>query len=138
MKSSSSFLVRALLLLTSGLLVWNGVVVASTMTYTYDAAGRIAAADYGSGKSTSYAYDNAGNLLQSSQPTPGITIVSLIGNQLTLSWPITPGGFVLQSARSVGPGAVWNNLGVTNTPSGNLNSVTLTLSGTTTFYRLKK
>jgi YD repeat-containing protein len=110
---------------------------ASTISYTYDAAGRIVAADYGAGKSTSYAYDNAGNLLQNSQPTPGITVVSLVGNQLTLSWPISPGGFVLQSASAANPGAVWSNVGVTNMQSGNLNSVTLTL-GATTFFRLKK
>ncbi|HZM04286.1 MAG TPA: RHS repeat domain-containing protein [Candidatus Saccharimonadales bacterium] len=122
MKSSSSFLVRALLLLPFALLVWNGAAVASTITYTYDPAGRIVAADYGSGKSTSYAYDNAGNLLQNSQPTPGITVVSLIGNQLTLSWPANPGGFVLQSASSINPVAQWNIVSVTNTPSGNLNS----------------
>jgi len=136
MKSSSSFLVRALLLLPFALLVWNGAANASTIAYTYDPAGRIVAADYGADKSTSYAYDNAGNLLQSSQPAPGITVVSLIGNQLTLSWPANPGGFVLQRANSINPGAQWNNVGVTNTPSGNFNSVTLTVNATT-FYRLK-
>jgi YD repeat-containing protein len=108
----------------------------SSVAYTYDAAGRIVAADYGSGKSTSYAYDNAGNLLQSSQPMPGITVISLIGNQLTLSWPINPGGFVLQSASSLNPGAQWNNVGVSYAPSGNFNFVTLTVNATT-FYRLK-
>jgi YD repeat-containing protein len=125
-------------LLAGVLLLWGSETRASTITYTYDSAGRIVVADYGTGKSTSYAYDNAGNLLQSSQPTLGISVVSLVGNQLTLAWPISPGGFVLQSASAAGHGAVWNNVGATPTQSGNLNSVTLTLSGATTFYRLKK
>jgi len=35
-----------------------------TVTYTYDAAGRLVLAGYGGGKTTAYTYDNAGNLLQ--------------------------------------------------------------------------
>jgi YD repeat-containing protein len=119
------------------LVLWGRASRASTIAYTYDSAGRLVTADYGANKTTSYAYDNAGNLLQNSQPTPGITVVSFVGNQLTLAWPISPGGFVLQSASAANPGAVWSNLGVTNMQSGNLNSVTLTL-GATTFFRLKK
>jgi YD repeat-containing protein len=135
MKSSKNFTLYALF--TGLLCLGHPGADASNITYTYDAAGRIVAADYGSGKSTSYAYDNAGNLLQNSQPTPGITVVSFVGNQLTLAWPISPGGFVLQSASAANPGAVWSNVVVTNLQSGNLNSVTLTL-GATTFFRLKK
>ena len=111
---------------------------ASTISYTYDPAGRLVTANYGANNTASYAYDNAGNLLQSSQPTPGITIASVVGNQLTLSWPISPAGFVLQSAGSVSSGVQWNNVGVTPTKAGNLNVVTLTLTGNTMFYRLQK
>ena len=35
----------------------------STITYQYDAAGRLTGADYGAGKSIAYSYDNNGNLL---------------------------------------------------------------------------
>ena len=35
----------------------------STITYQYDAAGRLTGADYGAGKSIAYTYDNNGNLL---------------------------------------------------------------------------
>ncbi|KRA61693.1 hypothetical protein ASD79_06145 [Caulobacter sp. Root655] len=33
----------------------------STTQYTYDALGRVTKADYGNGKTVSYAYDSAGN-----------------------------------------------------------------------------
>ena len=35
-----------------------------TITYTYDAAGRLVSADYGNDQSIAYAYDAAGNLVQ--------------------------------------------------------------------------
>ena len=38
---------------------------ASNVTYTYDPAGRLVAADHGAGKTISYAYDHAGKLLRS-------------------------------------------------------------------------
>jgi YD repeat-containing protein len=116
---------------------WSPAADCGIISYTYDPAGRLVAADYGTSKTISYAYDNAGNLLRSSQPTPGLTVVSLVGNQLTLSWPASPSGFVLESASSIGPGAQWTNPGVQTTQSGNLTLATVTLSGTT-FYRLHK
>jgi YD repeat-containing protein len=36
---------------------------ADTVKYSYDDAGRLAAVDYGNGKTITYVYDNAGNLL---------------------------------------------------------------------------
>jgi len=45
-----------------------------TITYTYDAAGRLVGADYGEGKGITYGYDAAGNLVQrevtGATPTP--------------------------------------------------------------------
>jgi YD repeat-containing protein len=120
------------------LLAALGHALASTVSYTYDPAGRLITADYGGGKSASYAYDNAGNLLQSSTPAPGLIIGPLVSGQFTLSWPATPGGFVLQSAGSIGPSAVWNNVGLTPVLTGNLYSVILTPATPATFYRLKK
>ena len=118
------------------MLIWSSATHGSTISYTYDAAGRLVTAGYGANRTTSYAYDNAGNLLQSSTPTPGMVIGSIVNRQFTLSWPSTPGGFVLQSASAIGPGAQWTNVGITPSQSGNLYSVTLTVGGTT-FYRLK-
>jgi len=42
----------------------NTQTTARTIAYTYDAAGRLVAADYGNGRRVTYAYDNAGNLLR--------------------------------------------------------------------------
>ena len=119
------------------LVMWGHVAGASTISYTYDPAGRLVAADYGMNRTTSYAYDNAGNLLQSARPAPGFIILGLTGTQLTLAWPAIPGGFVLQSATAIGSGALWINVNAISTQSGNLKTVTLTVNGTS-FYRLKK
>ena len=51
-------------LITLGIvLVMAGISYAGAVSYTYDGAGRLIAAEYGSEKLISYNYDNAGNLL---------------------------------------------------------------------------
>ena len=111
---------------------------ASTIAYTYDAAGRIVAADYGTGKSTSYAYDNAGNLIVSSQPSPGLLVSRPSASQISLFWPFAPGGFMLYSSGSLGTGAQWNLSGAAQFQTGNLNVVTQALGPANRFYRLQK
>jgi YD repeat-containing protein len=135
MKSSRHFTLYALF--TALLCLGHPAADASNIAYIYDAAGRLITTDYGTNRTTSFAYDNAGNLLQSATPAPGLT-VRVSGNQLTLSWSASPGGFVLQNASSIDSGALWTNVGITNAQSGNFNSATLNLGGATTFYRLKK
>ena len=110
---------------------------ASTISYTYDPAGRLVSADYGGNRTTSYAYDNAGNLLQSSQPTPGITILDVSANQLTLTWPASPTGFILQRAASLGPGNQWTDAGLTPSLVGNLYVATIQIGAQSTYYRLR-
>ena len=46
-------------------MVWVGTASGATVTnaFSYDAAGRLARADYGGGTRIDYAYDAAGNLL---------------------------------------------------------------------------
>lgn len=112
------------------------VLRASNINYTYDSASRLVGVDYGTNRTASYAYDKAGNLLQTSQPSPGLQIGAIIGNQFTLLWPATPGGFVLQSAASLDPGAIWTNEAAPTLTNG-LNLVMVTFSGTK-YYRLKK
>ena len=112
---------------------------ARVISYTYDPAGRLISADYGTGKSISYAYDNAGNLLQLSQPAPAIIVGSLVGNQLTLSWPASPAGFILETSLTIGAGAVWStNVGAAPIANGDFLTVTLPVSGIAQFYRLRK
>jgi len=116
--------------------VWP--VSSSTLSFTYDPAGRLVSAVYGTNRSTSYAYDNAGNLLQSAAPSPAIIIGPIMGGQLTLSWPASPGGFTLQSATTISPGANWADTGLTPTQAGDLLVVIVPLGPGTTFYRLRK
>src|ERR1039457_4378275 len=111
---------------------------ASSVVYTYDPAGRIVAADYGGGKSTSYAYDNAGNLIVSSQPSPGLLVSRPSASQINLFWPVAPAGFVLYSSGSLGAGAQWNLSGAAQFQTGDLNVVTQAVSPHNTFYRLQK
>jgi YD repeat-containing protein len=125
-------------LLARVLLLWSPETHASTITYTYDPAGRIVAADYGAGKSTSYAYDNAGNLLQSSQPSPGLIVGPIVNGQFSIAWPSAPGGFVLESTPSLGGVAIWSPVGVVPTQVVNRNVVTLSVTPTNKFFRLHK
>ena len=112
--------------------------VASQQTHTYDAAGRLVSIDYSAGKSTSYAYDNGGNLLQTSQPSPGLQIGTVAGNQFNLSWPAAPGGFTLEASPTVGAGSTWTNANLTATLNGNRLAVTVPVGSGTKFYRLRK
>jgi YD repeat-containing protein len=111
---------------------------ASAVAYTYDAAGRIVAADYGTGKSISYAYDNAGNLILSFQPAPGLLVSRASASQIALFWPVAPGGFMLYSSGTLGAGAQWNLSGTAQFQTGDLNIVTQAVSPHNTFYRLQK
>ena len=126
------------MLLPSALLVWNPAASASSVAYTYDAAGRIVAADYGVGKSTSYAYDNTGNLIVSSQPSPGLLVSRSSASQIALFWPAAPVGFLLYSSGSLGAGAQWNLSGAIQFQMGDLNVVTQALGPANAFYRLQK
>lgn len=47
----------------SSILVLSGLLTAASVSYSYDAAGRLSKIDYGSGGSITYTYDSAGNLL---------------------------------------------------------------------------
>ena len=135
MKNFSTFFCA---LCAVALLFYRSAAEASTIAYTYDPAGRIVAADYGSGKSISYAYDNAGNLVLSSQPAPTLLVSRAPAGQINLFWPAAPTGFRIYSSGSLGTGAQWNMSAATSFPVGDLNVVTQTLGPTNTFYRLQK
>jgi len=54
---------RIVVPLLSILLFLTPAAMAATVSYTYDAAGRLIKADYGGGSAITYAYDTNGNLL---------------------------------------------------------------------------
>ncbi|MFI5180722.1 MAG: choice-of-anchor D domain-containing protein [Thermoanaerobaculia bacterium] len=57
-----------------GLLASLPLIATDTVTYTYDANGRLTKADYGGGKSVTYTYDKAGNILSAASQSPDNTL----------------------------------------------------------------
>lgn len=120
------------------LLICRAAVDAGTISYTYDLAGRLVGADYGGGKTTSYAYDSSGNLLLASEPSPGLLMGPIVNGQFNIAWPSAPGAFVLEYTTTLGPAAVWQPLGAAVSQTGNLSIVRLSAGSATTYYRLHK
>jgi hypothetical protein len=67
---------------------------------------------------------------------PSLQIAAL-GNQLTLQWPANASGFTLQSTASL-KGGSWAAVTGTPTVVNGLNVLTITMSQTQTYYRLKQ
>jgi uncharacterized protein (TIGR03437 family) len=80
---------------------------AAHVAYTYDAAGRLAKADYGNGVVFSYTYDKAGNLLSrtvtASAPTPVIFNGGVISAASYQGGAVAPGEIVAIYGSSLGP-----------------------------------
>ena len=129
---------RIVILLVAACCLGASAVRASSFAYAYDAAGRLVSVDSGGNKTLSYAYDPAGNLLQSSSPTPGLIVSVLSSTQLKISWPMSPGPFVLESAGTIGPGSSWTTVPGTPTLIGDQFVLTVPRNTATTFYRLQK
>ncbi len=91
---------------------------AAAVTYSYDSAGRLIKADYGSAGSINYTYDKAGNLLSRSvvagQATGG-TIISVNTASSPSSAGITANAFIeikgtnLVPATTPSTGVIWSN-----------------------------
>ena len=116
---------------------WTAVAGPLSVSYFYNAGGRLVGADYGSNNTASYAYDSAGNLLQAGAPSPSVASASISGNQVTLTWPAFPAGFVLETTAQLGAGAQWQAVNVPVVQFGDQSSATVPL-GKTAFYRLRK
>lgn len=66
-------------------------------------------------------------------------IASVAGNQLTLSWPTNVGSaFSLTATAQLGAGAAWNPAGGTPAVVGDNYQVTVPLTGSSQFFRLKQ
>ncbi|MGO8677067.1 MAG: hypothetical protein ACLQVX_14500 [Limisphaerales bacterium] len=68
-------------------------------------------------------------------PSPQISI-SVLGQDITISWPAPSTGFTLQQNTSLNP-ATWEPVRQTINDSGATLSITLTAPAGSTFYRLK-
>jgi hypothetical protein len=71
-------------------------------------------------------------------PPPVLTAAQTAG-ALTLAWPLASTGFNLETATTLGPGAVWSTLPATFTITNGQNIVTTNLNGgLQLFYRLSR
>lgn len=64
----------ALARLTVAAVILAATAAAQTVTYSYDAAGRLVRADLGGGRAVAYTYDAAGNLLSAASESPDHTL----------------------------------------------------------------
>ena len=71
-----------------------------------------------------------------SPPSPTLG-VARSGNNIVISWPAAAADFILESTVSLLP-ASWSRVTTTPLPVGNQLTVTVGVSGSATFYRLKK
>jgi YD repeat-containing protein len=119
------------------LIGWVAGAASSSVSYTYNATGRLVGADYGSGQTISYAYDQAGNLLQASLPSPALVPGIADTQHITLSWPAFPDGFILETTTQLGPGAQWQAVNTLAVVTGDQKIVTVAFVPNS-FYRLRK
>ncbi len=85
-----------------------------------------------------YRAGRAGRDLSSAEVTEDVSLtLSQSGDSLLISWPDTP-GFVLETAGSLNPPIAWTGASAVPVLQDGINQVTISLDGTTQFYRLKK
>ncbi|MFO1501717.1 MAG: LamG domain-containing protein [Verrucomicrobiota bacterium] len=65
-------------------------------------------------------------------------VVAKAGGQIQFSWPASATGFGIESATSLGSGAVWSAVAANPAVVNGQFQATVTAPGATTFYRLKK
>jgi len=123
-------------LLCVSLVVWRGA--GGTVNFTYDAAGRLTAANYGGTTNSSYAYDPAGNLILASAPTPALIVGPVVAGRVTLAWSAAPGGFILQHAITLKGANAWTDAPVTPIQEGAFIVVRLSAGSGATFFRLRQ
>jgi len=85
-----------------------------------------------------YLADAANNTIRVDRVFPTTLQVFSSGNQVSIYWPISPIGMVLEVSTSLGTGAVWTPITNGYTISGNDYVLSGVPGGTTAFYRLHK
>jgi YD repeat-containing protein len=137
MKSKPNALRVALwLMLFASLAAWRGT--GGNVTFTYDAAGRLTAANYAATTNFIYAYDPAGNLVLASAPVPALIVGPVVDGQMTLYWPVAPAGFILQRATTLASTNAWTDAPVTPLEDGAFFVAHVIAGSHTTFFRLRQ
>jgi hypothetical protein len=70
--------------------------------------------------------------------TPGAPLLTIThsGDNMIVSWPVSPGGFTLQQNGNMANAAGWSAYGGTVSTTNGVNSITLTPPGGNLFFRL--
>jgi hypothetical protein len=63
--------------------------------------------------------------------------ISLTNNQVRLSWPLSAGNFGLQTKSNLVSQTIWTDLTNSSSTNGSQVTVTLPVTGTNRFFRLK-
>jgi uncharacterized protein (TIGR03437 family) len=106
-------LVKALFFLFP-ILVWTRPCAAQSLSYAYDAAGRVSSITYPSGKIVSLIYDASGNLLRRqvitpvAGPTPVLAPGGVVNAASFLAGPVSPGELVTIYGTGIGPAKLAN------------------------------
>jgi hypothetical protein len=80
-----------------------------------------------------------GRMLEAFFAPPPVLTAAQTAGALTLAWPLASTGFNLETATTLGPGAVWSTLPATFTITNGQNIVTTNLNGgLQLFYRLSR
>jgi hypothetical protein len=64
--------------------------------------------------------------------------IAVTGNNLVLTWPVYPAGFVLESTPSLNVPHVWTTVSVTPTLANGQNMVVLAAGSSAQFFRLDR
>jgi YD repeat-containing protein len=87
--------------------VLAGVLAAQTLSYSYDAAGRLTSVTYPSGKVLTYLYDASGNVMQRSVMDPGAAPSPMITGA---AGPVAPAAALLITGTGLGPAVEVRNV----------------------------
>ena len=112
-------------------------VSAGTITYTYDAAGRLVLVDYGGNTNLYKIYDNAGNVVERSAPGPILHHVTG-GTQTQFAWTVLATNFTLVSTPSLRSPIAWTPVAITPGQSGGQFTAILPNPSDKLFYILRR
>jgi sugar lactone lactonase YvrE len=85
-----------------------------------------------------YVADSGNNTIRLNRFVPPLLEVSLLPNQAILYWPVSASGFVVETASTLAPGAVWSSATNGLTLSGDNYTLPININGPAGFYRLRK
>lgn len=127
--------------IANGMVVWNvdslapGGSATLSVTATAGAEGEFELPVSGVANGGTVVIDQPGRLIVRTQAKPELS-VSLIGNQLELTWPISVVGYDLQTTSTLSDSADWQPVGVNPSVNGNRWRIVLSSSQAAQYFRL--